>query len=267
MSNFKNFNAQDFQQKQTFASTSQRSFINLADAELSQDSYESNTNDTYSDISFESQRRPFESQVKSNNGKAQGGRPRAEIWDYFQKGKLGSTGHYRARCYYCSKEWAKGEPTKLEIHLGYECARCPENIREYWVTKIIDKQNNYQRTLANKRKKIDPTQTNIATSHFKNDEPLPLAEQNSLDQAVLKAWIAAGIPFSVIKNPFIIDLFMRLNPRYIPPSRSTLSGRILQEEAVKVKTKINKIFEKSENLTLSKQNYIYHYLFVIFFYI
>ncbi|RGB32469.1 hypothetical protein C1646_762834 [Rhizophagus diaphanus] len=42
---------------------------------------------------------------------------------------------------------------------------------------------------------MDSTQTNIM-NHFKSDEPLPLAEQNSLDQAVLKAWVAAGIPFS-----------------------------------------------------------------------
>jgi hypothetical protein len=73
---------------------------------------------------------------------------------------------------------------------------------------------------------------------------------------MLKAWVAAGIPFSVIENPFIIDLFMRLNPGYIPSSRATLSGRILQEEALKVKTKINKTFEHSENLTLCKQLFI-----------
>ena len=139
--------------------------------------------------------------------------------------------------------------------MGFECPNCLENIREYWVTKAIDKQNNYQQTSTTKRKKVDSTQTNI-TSHFKSDEPLPLAEQNSLDQAVLKAWIAAGIPFSVIENPFIIDLFMRLNPKYVPPSRTTLSGRILTEAANKTKAKINKIFEQSENLTLCKHLFI-----------
>jgi hypothetical protein len=147
-------------------------FIN--DVELSQDSYE-NTNESYSDISFESQRRYFEPQVKPNNGKAQGGRPKAEIWDYFQSERLGSTGHYRAKCYYCFREWSKEEPIKLETHLGFECTKCPENIKEYWVTKVIEKQNNYQQTSATKRKKVDSTQTNI-TSHFKSDEPLPLAE-------------------------------------------------------------------------------------------
>lgn len=64
---------------------------------------------------------------------------------------------------------------------------------------------------------MNSTQTNIM-NYFKSDEPLSLIEQNSLDQAVLKAQVAAGIPFFVIKNPFIVDLFMRLNPGYISPS-------------------------------------------------
>jgi hypothetical protein len=28
----------------------------------------------------------------------------------------------------------------------------------------------------------------------------------------------AGIPFEVVKNPFVLDLFKNLNPAYIPPS-------------------------------------------------
>ncbi|GBB92451.1 hypothetical protein RclHR1_20050001 [Rhizophagus clarus] len=245
MFNFRNSNIQNFQQKLTPASTSRDvEQFHTNDAELSHDSYE-NTNDICLDTSIGNQRCPSELKTKSGNG---------------------STGHYRAKCYYCSNEWAKGEPIKLETHLGFECAKCPENIREYWVAKAIDKQNNYQQTSATKKRKVDSMQTNI-TGYFKNDEPLPIAEQNSLDQAVLKVWIAAGVPFSVIKNPFIIDLFMRLNPKYVPPSRTTLSGRILMEEANKTKTKINKIFEQSENLTLSidrwtspTHNSIYNYI-------
>jgi hypothetical protein len=119
----------------------------------------------------------------------------------------------------------------------------------YWVLNLINKQNTYQRTPLTKKRKVNSTQMDI-TIYFKSAIPLPLAEQNSLDQALLKAWIAAGIPFSVIENPFIIDLFLRLNPTYIIPSRTTLSGRILVEESAKVRTKINGIIKQSENLTL-----------------
>ena len=37
----------------------------------------------------------------------------------------------------------QGKPVKLEMHLGYECAKCPENIKDYWLIKVLDKQNNY----------------------------------------------------------------------------------------------------------------------------
>ncbi|CAB5367616.1 unnamed protein product [Rhizophagus irregularis] len=93
---------------------------------------------------------------------------------------------------------------------GYECTICPENVKLLGY-KIIDKQKNYQRTSSIKRKKA---QTNLI-SHFKNDEPLLLFEQN-----------------------------------FFGSSRTEVMGRILREEAIKAKTKIDKIFEQSENQTL-----------------
>jgi hypothetical protein len=39
-----------------------------------------------------------------------------------------------------------------------------------------------------------------------------------------------GIPFEIINNPFMRDLFKNLNPGYSPPSRTTLSGRLLDQE-------------------------------------
>jgi len=246
MSHPKNSN---IQQNQFASSSREKSFIDLSESDTQDSSFQSfdNTKDS-SDI-FEDFFEPKE-KFKEGTSKGQGGRPRAEIWNYFQSMRL-KTGHYRAKCYYCYKDWAKGEPVKLEMHLGFKCLKCPEDIREYWVSKVVEKQNNYQRTPETKKRKADQTQTNI-TSHFKSNVALPLAEQNSLDQAVLKAWVAAGVPFSVIENPFIIDLFMRLNPSYTPPSRTTLSGHILIEEVAKIKNRVNEVLKYSENLTLYK---------------
>ncbi|GBB99039.1 hypothetical protein RclHR1_00340030 [Rhizophagus clarus] len=60
-----------------------------------------------------------------------------------------------------------------------------------------------------------------------------------------------GIPFEVVENPFVIDLFRELNPSYVPPSRTTLSERLLSEEAARVQNEINNDLENAENLTLS----------------
>ena len=62
----------------------------------------------------------------------------------------------------------------------------------------------------------------------------------------------AGIPFEVIDNPFIRDLFQELNPRYTPPSRTTLSGRLLDQEVTRVSLNIEKELKFSDYLALSK---------------
>ena len=62
----------------------------------------------------------------------------------------------------------------------------------------------------------------------------------------------AGIPFEVIDNPFIRDLFQELNPKYTPPLRTTLSDRLLDQEVARVSQNIEKELEISDHLTLSK---------------
>ena len=62
----------------------------------------------------------------------------------------------------------------------------------------------------------------------------------------------AGIPFEVIENPFIMDLFKDLNSGYIPPSQFTLSGWLLDKEVARINNKINDELEVADGLTLSK---------------
>ena len=62
----------------------------------------------------------------------------------------------------------------------------------------------------------------------------------------------AGIPFEVIENPFIMDLFKDLNLRYIPSYQFTLSGQLLDKEVTCINNKINNELEVTDGLTLSK---------------
>ncbi|POG62542.1 hypothetical protein GLOIN_2v1695336 [Rhizophagus irregularis DAOM 181602=DAOM 197198] len=61
----------------------------------------------------------------------------------------------------------------------------------------------------------------------------------------------AGIPFNVIENPFVLDLFKDLNPGYSPPSRTTLSDLLITEEYTRVNLAIERDLEQSDNLTLA----------------
>jgi len=43
-----------------------------------------------------------------------------------------------------------------------------------------------------------------------------------------------NIPFSVIENPYFVDLIKTLQSGYDPPSRQVLSGTLLQAEVARV---------------------------------
>ncbi|CAG8758209.1 9433_t:CDS:10, partial [Gigaspora margarita] len=135
-----------------------------------------------------------------------------------------SHGHYEASCYYCvpKKSWARGKPAILEAHLANECSNSL------------------------------PNQIAI-TTHFLSDRLLPKAAVNRLDQKIAKAWIIAGILFEVIKNPFIKDMFKEFLPAYDPLSRTTLSGRLLDEEIAQINCAIDKDIDRADHLTLANE--------------
>jgi hypothetical protein len=66
----------------------------------------------------------------------------------------------------------------------------------------------------------------------------------------------AGIPFNMIENPFVIDLFKDLNPGYSPPSQTTLSNRLVTEEYIRVSLAIDHDLEQSDHFTLGKYKLI-----------
>ncbi|CAG8822959.1 35297_t:CDS:2 [Gigaspora margarita] len=173
----------------------------------------------------------------------------SEIWDYFIKGAEKSHSHYEATYYYCfsKKSWARGKLAKLEAHLSNECPNCPKNISRYWQEKVAKRKSNYIR----QKKNSTPVSQALITSHFSPDRPLSKVTINRLDQKITKAWIMAEIPFDVIENPFIIDMFKEILSAYNPPSRGTLSGRLLDEEVAQINCAINKEIDKADHLTLA----------------
>lgn len=201
-------------------------------------------------------------QKKTNRG-LKGGPKFDEVWEYFIRGCEVNVGHYKATCHYCKKEWPRGKPATLKAHLANECLPCPENISTYWRDKLAENNNNYTRHYHSQdlQDPQDPPiqaplkQTKIV-QHFGSNTPLSSQANNQIDRSLLKAWIMAGIPFKVIENPFILDLFKILNPGYVPPCRNTLSGRLLNEEVVRVNQKIESELKEVDGLTLSKNLYI-----------
>ncbi|CAG8714476.1 27236_t:CDS:1 [Dentiscutata erythropus] len=123
-----------------------------------------------------------------------------EIWSFFLKGSSRGSGHYRVNCYYCLTGWKRGKPQVIKAHLANHCELCPENISNYWRQKLIEEANTIHSQIVN----------------LQDANCILLKLKCRIDQSLLKAWVMTGIPFNVIENPFIKDLFKKL--KYDPPS-------------------------------------------------
>ena len=149
----------------------------------------------------------------------------------------------------------KRKTSGSKAHLANECSLYPENIKIYWCDKLAENENNYtcHQPLQNPLK-TPLTQAKI-TQHFGSDAPLPPQVNDCIDRSLLKVWIIAGIPFKVIENLFIMDLFRTLNPGYVPSCHNTLSGRLLNEEVTHVNKKIESELKAAGGLTLSMMKF------------
>ncbi|CAG8783046.1 27579_t:CDS:2, partial [Gigaspora margarita] len=83
-------------------------------------------------------------------------------------------------------------------------------------------------------------------------------KQLFIDEAITLAFIMCGIPFRIINNPFFINALNLLNPSYSIPSHEVLLGRLLDIEVAKVISKVDKILEHTNNLSIGLDNIIRH---------
>ncbi|CAG8797312.1 28468_t:CDS:1, partial [Racocetra persica] len=183
-----------------------------------------------------------------------GGRTLSPVWKYFNRKKTQSPGHFSAECSYCPAKWSRGEPQKLEAHLALECPNVNDEIRQIYLLRVAYRNNLEEQSenLTNSKKKKSNNSQPCLTKYFPQKEGENLSEEriNSINSSLLKAFVTCGISFSIIENPFFIDLLQNLCSNYQPPSREVLSGRLLDQEYSRVTVKREAIFNESENLTL-----------------
>ena len=184
------------------------------------------------------------------------GRPKSVIWGtYIQQGRKISQGHYNATCKFCNKKWHKGSPEECESHLANFCQKVPSDIRDLFLNRLAMRaiEKNSQEPPRAKRKLRDHSakfQTRV------NDyvESTKLTEEriNEINRTLVKAFVICGIPWKTIESPFFIELLKTLRPGYNPPSKETLSGRLLAQELAVVNQQVLKKLKHQENLTLCK---------------
>ena len=88
-------------------------------------------------------------------------------------------------------------------------------------------------------------QTNIS-SFFE----LKKGKIKDINRMITKIFVMCNIPFSIVKNPWFINLIKSLQPGYNPSLYHTLSKSLLKAEVVRVNIKINNELDKENNFTI-----------------
>lgn len=141
------------------------------------------------------------------------------IWDHFEKSAErkkhtdGTQQHYKAKCNYCKTELS-GQPKRMKDHLIKHCLNVPTEIKEQYSLNLK----------SNEQEIIDNNNNN------NDSEDDGVNEKKEIDIKLARAFYASGIPLATIENPFFIQALHKINPKYNPPSRKTLSTNLLEKE-------------------------------------
>ena len=61
------------------------------------------------------------------------GRKLDEVWNFFIKTPLKSSGHFSAECNFCHHSWKRAYVNALQAHLANNCLECPSDIKNYYL--------------------------------------------------------------------------------------------------------------------------------------
>ena len=181
---------------------------------------------------------------KNDNKRKKGGKQFTEVWQHIKRGKEVSPGSYEGTCNYCNEVWNVAKPIKLRSHLAVECTKYPEEITTKFVNLIIKEDNGSSK---NKKSKVESLQT---TLHFEKTK-INESKSKEIDNALLKAFVCCNLAFSIVENPFFIELIKTLCIGYNIPTRRKLSTELLEKEVIRINLKVENILKGSSNLTLA----------------
>lgn len=179
--------------------------------------------------------------IEKKNGR---GRPRAMIWNFFIEGSDQSDGHRSATCSACNTTWQRGKASSMERHILVDCKKVTSEVKEA-VRYMIESREK----IGLNRNADDDKKT---LEEFFDSQILSDEKKARIDLALIKVFVCCGLSWRIVENPFVIDLFKELRSLYNLPNRKTLAGTFLDNEILRVNTKVYRLLEREKNLTLCK---------------
>ncbi len=174
------------------------------------------------------------------------------------KGVKQSKGLYSANCNYCSHYWKFGKSKKLHEHLANNCKKCPKDIVLLYATIVgneIGLENESSSSSSETEKLPTKKSKQTTVSNFFEKKKLEKGKIDEIDRTMTKIFVMANIPFSVIKNPWFVNLIKILQSAYDISSCRMLGGTLLQAELARTNIKIENELSREENFMIGKNFY------------
>ncbi|GBC05804.1 hypothetical protein RclHR1_06430005 [Rhizophagus clarus] len=165
--------------------------------------------------------------------------------------------HPPVQCNYCTKIFDRAVPSRMQIHLDKECPGAPDNAKS---KQNVGSQNSIPETT-----QFHP---NIALNSILTDTPnrpvkriktqkiesfvdrMSEEEQEDLEFQLAQALYSAGVPFSFVDNPLVIQFFQHLRPAFKLPNRKKLADDLLDDVYDEVKAQADEQISKAKSLCM-----------------
>ena len=109
-------------------------------------------------------------------------RKKGPVWEHFNS--VNSNSHPKVQCKYCTKDFKRAVPERMQAHLDKKCPNAPNNAK----SQPLEQKNN------------------ISTVARFSDH-MDQEEQKSLEILLAKALSSAEVPSSFVNNPLVIQFF------------------------------------------------------------
>ncbi|CAG8800415.1 3783_t:CDS:1, partial [Dentiscutata erythropus] len=183
--------------------------------------------------------------AKHSTEKNIGGRPLKPIWNFYDRGKiLDNSGHYEAICKACSQSFIPGKPAQMEKHIISDCVEVSETVKEA-VIYIVESREKSSSSTGSKY-----SNEQLSLDEFLESTVIPDKRIESINRALIKAFVCCGLPWRLIEHPFFVEFLKQLRPAYNPPGRKFVANNLLMSEIVRIDTYLYKLIKNAKNLTI-----------------
>jgi hypothetical protein len=167
---------------------------------------------------------------------------------FFIEGTDQGDSHRSATCSACSATWSRRKAATMECHILLDCSKINPEIKEA-VRYIVEAREKSPENVSGKKRNANEQKS---LEDFFETQNLSQEKKAIIEISLIKLFVCCGLSWRLIEHPFFIDFIKQLRPSYDPPNRKTLSGSLLDNEILRVNTKIYRLLEKESNLTLGK---------------